>query len=319
MRKIMIRMENPAERGSTMNINNFLGKIKAVKFIFTFSVCILLAACNQKSYDDDLILLEKEEVEKAADPIFEEREEKEEVAEVTDSVFEKGEETEEKEEAEENEKESGDTEPDALKEMELNGIKVYPAIIKVENYNTDFNIEYPNIDVKSSEMLEMFNEQIYNIVFQEDWGQYWPYTTWAEITYEITFFNEQFLGIHFTGYVSYIGSYTDFNKGLLFDLETAEIMRLNDFYTLPEIKKIIYDAWEKNEIRVIDLPVTEDDIKEIVGEFVKLFETEEYISRTDIFFITENHIYFLAPPPESMRQNVYIEMDIAKFPKILGK
>lgn len=218
----------------------------------------------------------------------------------------------------EEKEETSDSTADMLKEMELNGVKVYPAIIRIDNYNTDYNIEYPNIDVKSSEMQEIFNEQIYNAVFPESLSQYNECTRWTDITYEITFFDEQFLEIHFTGETAYSGSYMEFDRGMLFNLETGEIMSLSDFYSLSEIKKIIYDAWEKEEISVLKLHLVEEDIKGIIADFVDLFDTDEFICQTDNFYISENHIYFLAPPPESMRQKVYIEMDIEKFPAIIG-
>lgn len=212
---------------------------------------------------------------------------------------------------------SGST-SDVLKEMELNDVKIYPAIIKINNYNTDYNIEYPNIDVSSSEMLEKFNEQIYNIVFPEKLSQYDKYTRWADITYEITFFNEQFLEIHFMGETAYIGSYAEFDKGMLLNLETGEIMSLSDFYSLSEIKEIIHDAWKKEEITVLELHLIEEDMEGIINDFVDLFDTDEYINQTDNFYISEDHLYFLAPSPESMRQSVYIAMDIEKFPAIIG-
>lgn len=54
----------------------------------------------------------------------------------------------------------------------------------------------------------------------------------------------------------------------------------------------------------------------ILVVFAQLFDSEEYVNRTDIFFLKDDHIYFIAPLPESMRQSIYMELSLDKFSKL---
>ncbi|MDE6747813.1 MAG: hypothetical protein K2K21_01930, partial [Lachnospiraceae bacterium] len=91
---------------------------------------------------------------------------------------------------------------------------------------------------------------------------------------------------------------------------------LRDYYTLSDIKAIIMNARDRNEISILDFPVNEEEIEQEIDSFVQLFDSEEYVNRTDIFFLKDDHIYFIAPSPESMRQSIYMELSLDKFSKL---
>lgn len=192
------------------------------------------------------------------------------------------------------------------------------VFFKIEGGNTEILVKYPIICPETDEINEKINRQIFNMVISEDLVKYKKNPNHMEISYEITFINEQALGVHFCGGGYLIGAPLFLDKGILFDLKTGEILDLNSFYELEDMKNIISDAWKKDEIQV-DLPVKKNSQEEIVTGFVKLFETKEYISQTDNFFIKDDIAYFIVPAPQSMRGYIYIMMDIDNFPKIVNK
>ena len=62
----------------------------------------------------------------------------------------------------------------------------------------------------------------------------------TEVQYEIESVGEEIVSIHFHVYQSYMGSYAEYNKGMNFDLRTGKIISLKDYYTLSDIKAIIF-------------------------------------------------------------------------------
>lgn len=168
----------------------------------------------------------------------------------------------------------------------------------------------------AADISNLINERIYNEIFSVDFEQYFNGREDVEIHYETEIIDEKIMSIHFQGYQSNAGSYAECNKGLNFDLRTGEIISLADYYTLSDIKAIINSARDRNEISILDFPVNEEEIEQEIDNFVQLFDSEEYVNRTDIFFLKDDHIYFIAPPPESMRQSIYMELSLDKFSKL---
>ena len=73
------------------------------------------------------------------------------------------------------------------------------------------------------------------------------------------------------------------------------------------------DAGKENEIRIYEeIPETKQEI----DNFIQLFDSEEYIARTDIFFLKENHIYFIVPWDESGRHYIHVELSLDGFSKL---
>lgn len=171
---------------------------------------------------------------------------------------------------------------------EDNEIKVIDAFFKIEGGFTRTSVKYPVICPESDEVNEKINRRIYNAVITKDLTEYTKYPNHTEISYETTLFNEQVLNVHLKGDGDIIGSPMFFDKGMLFDLKTGEILGLDYFYEPEDIKSIISSAWEKDKVQV-DLPVTKDSQDEIIGEFIKLFESSEYCSQTDNFFIKDGY------------------------------
>ena len=203
-------------------------------------------------------------------------------------------------------------------EIENHKIEISEAIFKIEGGNTETLVKYPVICPESEEANEKINKHIFDTVIFGDLVEYQKYPNQTEISYEITSINEQVLDIYFHGSGYYVGSPLFFDKGMLFDLETGEILSLKFFYELKDMRNIISNAREKNEIQV-DLGVGKEWKEEIIIDFLKLFETDEYISQKDNYFIKDDNVYFIAPAPESMRGYIFIKIGIYNFPKIVDK
>ena len=196
-------------------------------------------------------------------------------------------------------------------------INIHDSFIQIETNNIHKRITFPSIDIADAEdVANSINEQIYHEIMPEDFLEYGHGREETEVQYEIESAGEEIVSIHFHGYQSYMGSYAEYNKGMNFDLRTGKIISLKDYYTLSDIKSIIMNARDRNEISILDFPVNEEEIEQEIDSFVQLFDSEEYVKRTDIFFLKDDHIYFIAPPPESMRQSIYMELSLDKFRKL---
>ncbi|MDE7200170.1 MAG: hypothetical protein K2O15_15000 [Lachnospiraceae bacterium] len=197
------------------------------------------------------------------------------------------------------------------------GIEIQDSCVQIDVKGMHRKIKLPTIYIDGeAEISNLVTEQIYNEVIPEDFGKYYPGVVDEEIQYESEIVNENIISIHFSGYRSYWGSYEDCTKGLNFDLQTGRRISLSDYYMLSDIKAIIEDAREANEIGV-DIPLTEEGIEEEIDQFVQLFDSDEYISRTDVFFLKDNQIYFIVPWSDSMKGSMYVELSIDKFDKLL--
>ncbi|MBD5503353.1 MAG: hypothetical protein HDR09_06300 [Lachnospiraceae bacterium] len=196
-------------------------------------------------------------------------------------------------------------------------IDIHDSFFQIETNSIHKRIDFPSIDITDAEdVSNSINEQIYHEIMLENFWEYGHGREETEVQYEIESVGEEIVSIHFHGYQSYVGSYAEYNKGMNFDLQTGKIISLRDYYTLSDIRAIIMNARDRNEISILDFPVNEEKIEQEIDSFVQLFDSEEYGNRTDIFFLKDDHIYFIAPPPESMRQSIYMELSLDKFSKL---
>ena len=196
-------------------------------------------------------------------------------------------------------------------------VNIQDSFVQIETNSIHKRIAFPSIDITNAEVVaNSINEQIYHEIMLEDFWEYGHGREETEVQYEIESVGEAIVSIHFHGYQSYMGSYAEYNKGMNFDLRTGKIISLKDYYTLFDIKAIIMNARDRNEICILDFPVNEEEIEQEMDSFVQLFDSEEYVNRTDIFFLKDDHIYFIAPSPESMRQSIYMELSLDKFSKL---
>lgn len=193
-------------------------------------------------------------------------------------------------------------------------INIYDSSAQIETNMMHKTIEFPSIEIVGAEEVANFiNEQIFNEIVPEDFEQYHTGREDIEIQYEVENISNEIISIHFEGYLSYWGSYTGYDKGLNFDLQTGSVISLMDYYTLPDLRRIIDDARKGNEIRIYE-EIPEN--KQEIDDFIQLFDSEEYIERTDIFFLKENCIYFIVPWDEAGRHYFHIELSLDKFDKL---
>lgn len=194
--------------------------------------------------------------------------------------------------------------------IEQGNITVYRSFVQTESINRHELIEYPTIDIENeNDVVELINEQIYSIVIPEDFGQYYSGQGEIEIYNETEIVGDKIISIHFTGHMSKWGSYAEYNKGLNFDLRTGKIISLTDYYTLADIREIVYAAKNSGELNSSGFAVDE----EIVERFLVLFDSDDYSNQTDNFFIQNNKLCFIVPPAKSMRQSSYVEIDLDNF------
>lgn len=172
-------------------------------------------------------------------------------------------------------------------------INIQDSFVQIETNSIHKRIAFPSIDITDAEdVANSINEQIYHEIIPEDFWEYGHGREETEVQYEIESVGEEIVSIHFHGYQSYMGSYAEYNKGMNLDLSTGKIISLRDYYTLSDIKSIIMNARDRNEISILDFPVNEEEIEQEIDSFVQLFDSEEYVNHTDIFF-SERRSYLL--------------------------
>lgn len=141
-------------------------------------------------------------------------------------------------------------------------IKIQESFVQFETNSIHKRIAFPNIDIANDEDINNFiNEQIYHGIVPEDFWEYGNGREDTEIQYEIESVGEETVSIHFHGYQSYMGSYAEYNKGMNFNLRTGKMISLKDYYMISEIKAIIENARDQNEITVSDFPAGKEEME----------------------------------------------------------
>ncbi len=212
---------------------------------------------------------------------------------------------------------NGKTQTNKEDKMSKTDTKIHDSFVRIETDSIHKRITFPSIDIANDEeVASCINEQIYHEIIPEDFLEFGNGREDTDIQYEAEFVGDEIVSIHSYGYQSYIGSYAEYNRGMNFNLRTGKMISLKDYYTLSDIKAIVMKARDCKEITIPDFPADEEEMERQTDEFVSLFDSEEYIGCTDIFFIQDNCIYFIMPPIESMRESIYIKLSLDKFSEL---
>lgn len=183
----------------------------------------------------------------------------------------------------------------------------------------NIHMEYPYLNNGWDEVSRKINEQIYNnIISRGEDGKAGTILmdndgcrTEADITYRITYMDENVISILFSGEAIEGWGFAYFDRGLNFNLQSGEILSLADFYELAQIKDLVQGAVSKNRLTVTNFDYLNGKFKEeYFNSFLQEFDTDDYIKRTNNFFIQEGSICFIAGPPPSFRENIYLEMEV---------
>lgn len=184
------------------------------------------------------------------------------------------------------------------------GIK--KEILEIDGSVDRRHIEYPYLD-SDNDIAQLINEQIYDLIDRECLRDS-EYTIYEDITYETMVSDDQILSIHFTGYRGVAASYADFDMALNFEMDTGEILTLQSFYTLSEMRQLIDVAMTEKKISVVNIPLNEDEMQDYINQyFKKVFSNDSYIRRSDNFFVKDGNLYFIAESYPSLRQYTYVE------------
>lgn len=84
-------------------------------------------------------------------------------------------------------------------------------------------------------MTDRINEQIFQTVMRENMAVE-DWVTYIEMTYEITFKDEQYLSILLEGNVSSGGGYFEYSREMNFDMESGALLSLEGIYEWPLIQ-----------------------------------------------------------------------------------
>lgn len=185
-------------------------------------------------------------------------------------------------------------------------VEIKKEILEIDGDVDRRHIEYPYLD-SDNNIAQLINEQIYDLIDRECL-QDSEYAIYEEITYEAMGSDDQILSIHFTGYRSVAASYADFDMALNFDMDTGEILTLQSFYTLAEIRQLVDAAMTDKKLSVVNIPLKEDEMQDYINQyFKKIFSNDSYIRRSDNFFVNNGNLYFIAESYPSLRQYTYVE------------
>ncbi len=201
--------------------------------------------------------------------------------------------------------------------IEIDNVAIKKASFVSEGNISQFKIDYPYLDDYSQEIITKINEQIFNAVITEDMLVYKGYDEDVDITYEITYANNDILSILFWGSKNISGAYADYKKGITIDLKNGEILSLEDFYTLSELQTIINNLIETEKCTVIIDEFNNTEQKMLVKlHCLELFEKQEGLYCTDRFYIKKNKICLIGDPYPSMRQYIPVEFEINQTPQV---
>ena len=179
-------------------------------------------------------------------------------------------------------------------------------------------LKYPYFTGGSKKVTDRINEQIFQTVMHENMAVE-DWVTYIEMTYEITFKDEQYLSFLLEGNVSRGGGYGEYSRGMNFDMESGELLSMEDICEWILIQEAVKKAVEKDNLSVqvgsrdiwLDGEQKEEYLK---TDFMDLFKENSYL-RTDKnrFFIRDGYLVFIAPSLPSFKGDTYIELEIALY------
>lgn len=193
---------------------------------------------------------------------------------------------------------------------------VEEEIASMDGWTVRRDLKYPYFTGGEKEETDKINEQIFQTImrenmFVEDW------VTYIEMTYEITFMDEQYLSILLEGNISRGGGYVEYSRGMNFDMSSGELLSLGDIYRWPLIQEAVKKAVEKDKLSVQEAKYDiwlEGEQKEeyLKTDFIDLFKEDSYL-RTDknCFFMRDGCLVFITEPLPSFRGNTYVGTEIA--------
>ena len=102
-------------------------------------------------------------------------------------------------------------------------------------------LKYPYFTGGSKKVTDRINEQIFQTVMHENMAVE-DWVTYIEMTYEITFEDEQYLSILLEGNVSRGGGYGEYSRGMNFDMESGELLSMEDICEWTLIQEAVKNA-----------------------------------------------------------------------------
>ncbi len=201
--------------------------------------------------------------------------------------------------------------------IDKNGHAIEINCAKLVKYTNEDSlyIEYPYLNAKDQNSC-IINEQIYNAIIDNDMLLDDGYADRAEIEYDVSYIDDRIISIHFMGNKGKGMDNNNFDMGMNFNLSNGEILCLASFYSLREL---LGNAIEEDKLSIIGIPLNESEIEEYINNFLKEFDSNNYISKTDNFYVKEDRIFFLAKPYQSMNQIVCLELEVDELPDIKNK
>ena len=193
---------------------------------------------------------------------------------------------------------------------------------------SEYKLIYPFIVGLDSNDMTNINKMLYEAVIPKsyasnDYLEFFKFSSLfenIEISYEITYMNDDLISVLYSGDLVRGGSYTDYDKAITIDMKRGKALSLKDFYEISELQKIISELIETDKSRISDGlsdNYNDPEIKETMKSILlNDFSSEIDLERTDNFYLKEGKICLIASPFPSTRQNTLAEFDIGKKPCI---
>ena len=202
-----------------------------------------------------------------------------------------------------------------------NSLKISNVKLVKEVDMENIHIEYPYLNYAWDEPSRKINEQIYNQIIyyggaKENLTDNDGIRTDENIAYHITYVDDNIISILFSGDIADGMSYNYVNVGLNFNLQSGEILSIADFYELAEIRDLTQKAVSEKLLTSENLPLDGEQKETYFNEFLREFDTDDYINRMDNFFIKDGSVCFIASPPPSFKEEIYIELKVEEMPAI---
>jgi len=202
------------------------------------------------------------------------------------------------------------------------------------NY-VDIHIYFPIISAPYDINIRI-NQQIFDYVCSIRGDYFEKYklaandTFYVKTEYDVTFFGEKYVSIHFISSIIPGGSpaYAS-DDTLTFNLETGEKVSLFDFYSIDQVMDLIdtyFDEHDVSEDKTIYLLCTKEELKE---DFKNCFNPESNYYNPYSYYLSENKLYLIAgfydvdniSPNNALRQgrgSFIAEIDVGNPPWIIS-
>ena len=177
-----------------------------------------------------------------------------------------------------------------------------------------WNLSYPFFDGDDTWILGQINDRIFELVRDEGMeDSEWIFYT--EMTYEITYMDSRLVSVLFEGSAGGNG-YHGLSRGMNFDLKTGQFLSLDDLYDWAELKKMMRNAMEQEQLSVqiagSDIWIEGDKKREYLEKsFVDPMQEEKDSRQYDTwFFIKDGYLYFITEPYPSVKEYTYVKWEV---------